>query len=228
MPTGARILVIDDEKSIRRFLEVGLETQGYKVLLAKSGKEGVKQAADHHPDLIVLDLGLPDLHGSEVLKQIRESSATPVIVLTVQSSDKDKETLLDAGADDYVTKPFSMTELSARIRVCLRHSINLKDAPVFESGPLRIDFAKRSVAVNNAPVKLTPTEFDLLKALARHPGRIVTQQQLLKEVWGPASLEQAHYLRIYIGQLRRKLEKAPDVSGLILTEQGVGYRLNLP
>ncbi len=228
MTTGAKILVVDDEKSIRRFLEVGLETQGYSVLLARNGKEGVKQAADHHPDLIVLDLGLPDIHGLEVLKKVRESSATPVIVLTVQSSDKDKETLLDSGADDYVTKPFSMTELSARIRVCLRHSINLKDTPVFESGPLRIDFAKRSVTVNGNPVKLTPTEFDLLKALARHPGRIVTQQQLLKEIWGPASLEQAHYLRIYIGQLRRKIEKDPAVSGLILTEQGVGYRLNLP
>jgi len=228
MTTGAKILVVDDEKSIRRFLEVGLETQGYKVLLARNGKEGVKQAADHHPDLVVLDLGLPDIHGLEVLKKIRESSATPVIVLTVQSSDKDKETLLDSGADDYVTKPFSMTELSARIRVCLRHSINLKDTPVFEGGPLRIDFAKRSVTVNDNLVKLTPTEFDLLKALARHPGRIVTQQQLLKEIWGPASLEQSHYLRIYIGQLRRKIEKDPAVSGLILTEQGVGYRLNLP
>ena len=228
MTSGAKILVVDDEKSIRRFLEVGLETQGYAVLLAKNGKEGVKQAADHHPDLIVLDLGLPDIHGLEVLKKIREASAIPVIVLTVQSSDKDKETLLDAGADDYLTKPFSMTELSARIRVCLRHSLNLKDAPVFESGPLKIDFAKRSVTVDDTQVKLTPTEFDLLKALVRHSGRIVTQQQLLKEIWGPASLEQSHYLRIYIGQLRRKLEINPAISGLILTEQGVGYRLDLP
>lgn len=228
MNTGAKILVVDDEKSIRRFLEVGLESQGYKVFLAKSGKEGVKLAADQHPDLIVLDLGLPDITGTEVLKKIRESSSTPVIVLTVQSSDNDKETLLDSGADDYMTKPFSMTELSARIRVCLRHSINLKDAPVFEGGPLKIDFAKRSVTVNGAPVNLTPTEFDLLKALARHSGRIVTRQQLLKEIWGPASVEQSHYLRIYIGQLRRKLEKDPGLGGLILTEQGVGYRLDIP
>ncbi len=228
MNTGAKILIVDDEKSIRRFLEVGLEGQGYKIFLAKNGKEGVKLAADNHPDLIVLDLGLPDISGLEVLTKIREVSATPVIVLTVQSSDKDKETLLDAGADDYMTKPFSMTELSARARVCLRHSGNLKDAPVFEQGPLKIDFVHRTVTVNGTPVKLTPTEFDLLKALARHSGRIITQQQLLKEIWGPASVEQSHYLRIYIGQLRRKLEKDPSLSGLILTEQGVGYRLNLP
>jgi len=228
MNTGAKILIVDDERSIRRFLEVGLEGQGYKIFLAKNGKEGIKTAADHHPDLIVLDLGLPDISGLEVLKKIRESSSTPVIVLTVQSSDKDKEALLDAGADDYVTKPFSMTELSARIRVSLRKSVNLKDSPVFEEGPLSVDFARRAVTVNGAPVKLTPTEFDLLKALARHPGRIVTRQQLLKEIWGPAAVEQSHYLRIYIGQLRRKLETDPAVSGLILTEQGVGYRLNLP
>ncbi len=227
MTTGAKILIVDDERSIRRFLEIGLESQGYAVLSAKTGKEGIKLAGDHHPDLVILDLGLPDMPGLEVLKKIREASRVPVIVLTVQSSDKDKESLLDSGADDYITKPFSMTELAARIRVALRHSINLQDSPVFTNGPLMIDFNKRAVMINGEPVKLTATEFDLLKALVRYAGKIVTQQQLLKEVWGPASVEQGHYLRIYIGQLRRKLEKEPGLKDLILTEQGVGYRLNL-
>lgn len=227
MQTGAKILVVDDERAIRRFLEVSLESAGYKVITAKDGREGVKLAGDSRPDLVILDLGLPDISGLETLKAIREFSTVPVIALTVSSSDRDKEKLLDSGADDYITKPFSAVELQARIRVALRHGSNLKDALEFTNGPLKVDFNSRSVTVDGLPVKLTATEFDLLKILVKHRGKIVTRTQILNEVWGPAAAERSHYLRIYISQLRRKLEIKPLLRGMIVTEQGVGYRLQL-
>jgi two-component system KDP operon response regulator KdpE len=227
MASGAKILVIDDEKSIRRFLEISLQSQGYALYLAKSATEGIRICDDQHPDIVILDLGLPDMTGLDVLKKIREKSNVPIIILTVNNTDKEKETLLDSGADDYLTKPFSMTELLARIRVALRHSVNLKENPIYSNGPLHIDFNTRSITVNSIQVKLTPTEFDLLKVLVKYAGRIVTQGQLLREIWGPHAVEQSHYVRIYVGQLRQKLEKDTKVEGLIVTEQGVGYRLKL-
>jgi len=226
MNQHATILVIDDEKSIRRFLELSLETREYTVLLAATGQEGVRLCLDRHPDVVILDLGLPDLPGLEVLTRIRAESSVPIIILTVQDSDQEKESLLDAGADDYLTKPFSMTELLARIRVALRHSVNLKETTVFKKGPLTIDFNTRAVSINQTLVKLTKTEFELLKTMVKFAGKIVTQNQLLKDVWGTYAYEHSHYLRIYVAQLRRKLEKE-GVKDLIITEQGVGYRLNI-
>jgi two-component system KDP operon response regulator KdpE len=221
---GARILVIDDEKSIRKLLEISLASEGYEVITAKTGKDGLIQAANHHPDIIILDLGLPDMQGRDVLSKLKERSSTPVIILTVKDSDDDKVVLLDLGADDYLTKPFSGEELSARIRVALRHSVNLKDEPIFEKGNLLIDFNSRTVKAGDEQIKLTVKEFDLLKLLVKNAGRIVTQKQLLREVWGPEAEDQSHYLRIYFGQLRKKLEKY-SLSGIIVTEPGVGYRL---
>ncbi|OGS09050.1 MAG: DNA-binding response regulator [Elusimicrobia bacterium RIFOXYA12_FULL_51_18] len=228
MKTGAKILVIDDEKSIRRFMDASLTAKGYEVMLAKTGQEGVKTAAENHPDIIILDLNLPDKDGLTVLKEIRKFSRVPVIVLTVKSADADKELLLDSGADDYLIKPFSLTELLARIRVALRHSINLQEDTTFKHGPLEVDFGKRKVFIAEEEVHLTATEFNLLKALVSHAGKIVTQSHLLSEVWGPHAVEQSHYLRIYVSQLRRKLEdKNPSLRGFIITDPGVGYRINL-
>lgn len=226
MNSGARILVIDDEKSIRRLLDASLSSEGYSVDLAKSGKEGLSLFDSVRPDTVILDLGLPDMEGVEVLSKIRERSRVPVIVLTVKDSDPDKVQLLDAGADDYITKPFSIKELSVRIRVALRHALNLKKEPVFESGPLKIDLNTRTVWCRGESLKLTPTEYDLLKVLARNEGRIVTQKHLLTEVWGKNAVDQSHYLRIYFAGLRKKLDKY-DLSGIIVTEPGVGYRLNI-
>ncbi len=225
MSSGAKILVIDDEKSIRKLLDISLTSEGYNVSLAKTGKEGLLQLSNIHPDVVILDLGLPDLAGIEVLKNVKERGSTPVIVLTVRNSDTEKISLLDAGADDYLTKPFSVGELSARIRVALRHSLNLKEEPIYKMGPLKIDFNDRTVGINDEELKLTNTEFNLLKVLVQHVGKIVTQKQLLSEVWGPHAVGQSHYLRIYFGQLRKKLEKYL-LSDLIVTEPGVGYRLN--
>ncbi len=228
MKTGAKILVIDDEKSIRRFMDASLTAKGYEVLLAKTGQEGIKTAADNHPDVVILDLNLPDKDGLSVLRKIRESSRVPVIILSVKSADADKELLLDSGADDYLVKPFSLPELLARIRVALRHAINLREDITFKHGPLEIDFGKRAVSIDGKEVHLTATEFDLLKALVSHAGKIVTQQHLLTEVWGPHAVDQSHYLRIYISQLRRKLEdRSVDLRGFIVTDAGVGYRIQI-
>lgn len=228
MRTGAKILVIDDEKSIRRFMDASLSAKGYTVLPARTGAEGVKAAAEEHPDVVLLDLNLPDKDGLSVLKEIRAFSAVPVIVLTVKSGDADKELLLDSGADDYLTKPFSLTELLARIRVSLRHAVNLRDDVAFRYGPLEVDFSVRKVLVSGGEVRLTATEFNLLKALVSHAGKVVTQPQLLSEVWGPHAVEQSHYLRIYVSQLRRKLEtRSPELRGFIITDPGVGYRVRV-
>jgi two-component system, OmpR family, KDP operon response regulator KdpE len=226
MSKGARILVIDDERSIRKLLEISLSAEGYEVIPTKTGKEGLLEAANHNPDVVILDLGLPDIPGLDVLKKLKSKASTPVIILTVKDADAEKVALLDAGADDYLTKPFSVDELVARIRVALRHSVNLQEEPVFTRGKLAIDFNLRTVKVGNELVKLTAKEFDLLKCLVGNTGKIVTQKQLLKEVWGMESPENSHYLRIFFGHLRKKLEKF-SLSGIIITEPGVGYRLNI-
>ena len=185
-------------------------------------------AAAQRPELIVLDLGLPDMDGAVFLKRLREWSTIPVIVLTVKDSETDKVALLDAGADDYLTKPFGVPELLARIRVSLRHSLQETSEPIFRSGDLEVDLTDRTVKMRGEPIRLTATEYELLRILVRHAGKVVTQRQLLKEVWGPHAVEESQYLRVFIGQLRKKLERQPAQPELIQTEAGVGYRLKTP
>lgn len=222
---GARILVIDDEKQILRMLKVALEGNGYDVAEAATGHEGLNQAAIFHPDLIILDLGLPDIDGIEVIKRLREWTKTPIIILSVREHEDDKIDALDAGADDYVTKPFSMGELFARLRVALRHAAKTDDEPILTFGELTMDLARRNVTVRGEEIKLTPTEYEILKYLVLQAGRVVTHRQLLRTIWGPNYQEQTHYLRIYIGQLRHKIETDPSQPTYIITEPGVGYRL---
>ena len=225
MTTGPVVLIIDDEIQIRRFLRISLEANQYQVQEAKTGRDGLEQAAVLRPDVIILDLGLPDLEGLEVLTRLREWSQTPVIVLTVRDRDIDKISLLDAGADDYLVKPFSPGELLARLRVALRHRQPAPETVVFQTGGLVVDLAHRQVTVNHEPVKLTTTEYAILRLFVQHAGKVLTHRQMLREVWGPAYVDQSHYLRVYIAQLRRKLETDPAAPELILTEPGVGYRL---
>ncbi|HHY95232.1 MAG TPA: response regulator [Firmicutes bacterium] len=222
---GARVLIVDDEAPIRRLLKVALEAHGYEVAEACSGRAGLEQAAVWHPDLIILDLGLPDLDGLEVIKSLREWSRVPVIILSVREQEQDKIRALDGGADDYVTKPFSLGELLARMRVALRHAAKTEEDPVLTFGGLTVDLAHRSVTVDGREVRLTPTEYEILKYLALHAGRVLTHHQLLRAVWGPAYEQETHYLRVYVAQLRRKIERDPARPGYIVTEPGVGYRL---
>lgn len=221
---GPRILVIDDEYQIRRMLSVALSAHGYALAEADSGREGLNQALIFHPDAIILDLGLPDLDGMDVIKHLREWSQVPVIILTVRERENDKIGALDAGADDYLTKPFSMGELLARIRVALRRSAKAEEGPVLTFGDLTVDLARRLVLLKGNELKLTPTEYEILKHLALHAGRVVTHRQLLRAVWGPNFQEETHYLRVYVGQLRRKIEHNPTQPSFIMTEPGVGYR----
>jgi two-component system KDP operon response regulator KdpE len=222
---GARILVVDDEKQIRRMLKAALEGYGYDIGESASGHEGLGQASIFHPDLIILDLGLPDLDGVEVIQRIREWTQVPIIVLSVREHEDDKIKALDAGADDYVTKPFSMGELLARLRAALRRTAKSEDAPVLVFGELSVDLAHRKVAMRGEEVKLTPTEYEVLKYLAQQAGRVVTHRQLLRAIWGSNYQEESQYLRVYIGQLRRKIEADPSQPVYIITEPGVGYRL---
>lgn len=219
------VLVIDDEPQIRRLLAVALEANGYRVLPAATGQEGVVLAAQHRPALIVLDLGLPDLPGQEVLRRLREWSTVPVIILSVQDDEAGKVAALDAGADDYVTKPFSTGELLARLRVAQRHAQPTDAMTVFRTGPLEVDLTARVVKLKGREVRLTATEYTLLRLLTQHAGRVLTHRQILREVWGPNAVEQTHYLRVYIAHLRGKLEAEPNQPRLIITEPGVGYRL---
>ncbi|WP_108992589.1 response regulator [Paenibacillus agaridevorans] len=222
---GAKILIIDDEPQIRKLLKVTLHAHHYDVAEAGSGEEGILQASMSHPDLIVLDLGLPDMGGMDVLRRIREWSQTPIIVLTARDREEDKIAALDDGADDYVTKPFGMGELVARIRVALRHVAGSVSEPVLRFGALTIDLAMRNVELGGERVKLTPTEYDLLKTLASNGGKVMTQRQLLQQVWGRHYGEtEQHYLRIYVGHLRKKLESDTTRPQYILTEPGIGYR----
>ena len=218
-------LVIDDEPQIRRLLRVTLEANGYHVFDAPTGQEGIVQAAQRLPNVVLLDLGLPDMDGVAVLKRLREWSKVPVIILTVRDRENDKIAALDAGADDYVTKPFSPGELLARLRVVLRRAQPASEQTVFRSGRVEVDFAARIVKVNGQEVKLTATEYSLLRLFAQHAGKVLTHKQILREVWGPNSTEQTHYLRVYMAHLREKLEADPSKPELLITEPAVGYRL---
>jgi two-component system KDP operon response regulator KdpE len=225
---GARILVVDDEIEIMRALQRSLTAHGYEVFTAMSGNEALEEISSHRPDLVLLDLGLPGMSGLEVCKQVRKQSNLPIIVLSVKDTERDKVLALDLGADDYVSKPFGINEVLARVRVALRHTaqISAGTEPVFEAGPLRIDFAQRLVQVSGKEVKLTPTEYDLLKALVKNQGKIMTRQMLLSQVGGTGYGSEAHYLHVYIGQLRRKIEPDPAHPQFILTISGVGYRFS--
>ena len=226
--SGWVVLVVEDEAPIRRFLNAALAAQGFKLLEATTGAQALAMAASHNPDIILLDLGLPDIDGLEVIKRLREWSHTPIIVISARGKDTEKVAGLDAGADDYLAKPFSVEELSARMRVALRHltqSRGGKDEPVFQAGDLRVDLARRMVWVAAREIHLTPIEFKLLAVLVRHNGKVLTHRQLLKEVWSHAGEEQAHYLRNYIHTLRHKLEADPARPQYLRTEPGVGYRL---
>jgi two-component system KDP operon response regulator KdpE len=220
-------LVVDDEPQMRRLLTVALEANGYRVIAAERGQEGLVLAAQHRPDIILLDLGLPDLDGQSVLKRLREWCATPVIILTVQDAQAERVAALDNGADDYVTKPFHTGELLARMRAALRHSQGQALDAVFRTGNLEVDLAARVVRKGGREVKLTPTEYSLLRLLVTHAGKVLTHSQLLTEVWGPRAVEQTHYLRVHIAHLREKLEDVPGQPDFIRTEPGVGYRLVL-
>jgi two-component system KDP operon response regulator KdpE len=226
-PAAAKpvVLVIDDEVQIRRLLRILLEANGYRVLEAACGQDGLTEAAIHRPDIVILDLGLPDLDGVTVLRRLREWSHVPVIVLSVRDRDDDKTTALDQGADDYVTKPFSTGELLARLRVAQRHAQPVADTVVFRTGDVEVDLSSRRVTRRGEEVRLTATEYALLRQLVRHAGRVLTHQHLLREVWGPDYLGQTHYLRVYVARLREKLEVLPAEPALLITEPGVGYRL---
>ncbi len=220
------LLVIDDEAQIRKFLRVSLTAQGYKVLEGANGGEGLAQAALGKPDLVVLDLGLPDMDGQQVLRELREWSQVPVLVLSVRASEGEKVLALDGGANDYVSKPFGIQEFLARVRVLLRQAgAGEQQAAVVSSGPLSLDFAYRRVILDEVEVALTRKEYAVLAMLARHLGRVVTQQQLLKDIWGPTHVEDSHYLRVVVGHLRQKLGDDPAAPRFIVTEAGVGYRL---
>lgn len=217
-------LVIDDEPQIRRLLRVTLEANGYQVFEAATGQEGLAQAAQRRPEVVLLDLGLPDLDGVTVLKRLREWTRVPVVVLSVRDREADKIAALDVGADDYVTKPFSSGELLARLRVAQRHAQSPTEVTVFRSGQLMVDLTARVVTVKGAEVKLTATEYALLRLFVQHAGKVLTHRQILREVWGPTYVEQTHYLRVYLAHLREKLETVPSQPEHFLTEPGIGYR----
>lgn len=222
------ILVIEDEPQIRRFLRAALADTGHRVIEAETGKQGLTQATTQPPDAIILDLGLPDIDGLEVARRIREWSGVPIIILSARGQEKDKVAALDLGADDYLTKPFGIGELQARLRVALRHAAQTRgeDAnAVFNVGELRVDLAARRVFVAEREVHLTPIEYRLLTTLVKHAGKVLTHAFLLKEVWGPPSAQETHYLRVFMANLRHKIEANPSRPRYLLTEQGVGYRL---
>jgi len=220
------ILIIDDEVQIRRLLEITLSANGFKIIEASTGKEGVTFAASQQPNLIILDLGLPDIDGLEVVNKLREWYLKPIIILSVRNSEVDIVKALDNGANDYLTKPFRTGELLARIRVALRQNQNITENPVLEFGSLSIDLANHTVRKNNELIKLTSTEYTLLALLAKNEGRVLTHQYILKEVWGMSYIEQTQYLRVFIAQLRKKIEDDPTKPKLLNTESGIGYRFS--
>jgi len=227
-PTSPVALLVEDERQIRRFVRTALEAEGWHVVEADTLKDGLIEAGTRKPDLVILDLGLPDGNGIEFIHAFRGWSSVPVIVLSARVDETDKIAALDAGADDYLTKPFGVGELLARMRVALRHAARVADGvgdAVFERGELRVDLAARRVFVRGEEIRLTRTEYNLLAALSRHAGKVLTHRQLLQEVWGPGSTGQSHYLRVYMGQLRHKLEADPARPRYLLTETGVGYRM---
>lgn len=219
-----RILIIDDEVSIRNILRINLETKNYQINEAADGKTGLQKAKDFHPHLIILDLSLPDTDGLTVLKELRAWTKIPIIILTVHDDETIKVRLLDAGADDYLCKPFGINELLARVRVGLRNHGHIEASPVYTSDEISVDLNQKKVIVNGQEVKLTQTEFEVLSRLVREQGKVVSQTTLLKQIWGITATDQNHYLRIYINQLRKKIEKNPSEPKHIITEPGVGYR----
>jgi two-component system, OmpR family, KDP operon response regulator KdpE len=220
-------VIIEDEPQIRRFLRATLTSEGYRLFEVATGADAIVEVAQRQPDVVVLDLGLPDMDGLEVIRRLREWSAVPIIVLSARGQERDKVTALDAGADDYVSKPFSAGELLARLRVALRHAAGAahEEGAAFTVGELQVDLLRRHVLVGGVEVKLTPIEYKLLTTLVRHAGKVVTHPQLLREVWGPSHDDQAHYVRVYMAHLRHKLEAEPARPRYLLTEPGVGYRL---
>jgi len=222
-----RVLVVDDEQAILRFLRVALESQAYTVFEAATGQEALSDATAHKPDIIVLDLGLPDIDGVEVTRLLRQWTQIPIIILSVRGSEHDKIAALDAGADDYLTKPFGVGELLARLRATLRRTSQPQGGPVFASGDLKVDLARRLVTVAGREVQLTPNEYDLLRILVANAGKVLTHRQLLREVWGTAYEQEFHILHVNISNLRRKIEPDPARPQFIITEPGVGYRLKV-
>jgi two-component system KDP operon response regulator KdpE len=224
------VVVIEDDPPIRRFLRTGLSTHGFVVFEADNGRQGIIEAGVRKPDLIILDLGLPDMEGVEVIRAVREWSAMPIIILSARSAEQSKIEALDAGADDYLTKPFGLGELLARTRVALRHWFRGPEqnpSGVFMTGNLQVDLMNRWVLINEEEVHLTPIQFRLLSVLVQNAGKVLTHRQILKDVWGPSHTENSHYLRIYMSQLRQKLEVDPTQPKYLLTESGVGYRLKV-
>jgi two-component system KDP operon response regulator KdpE len=226
--TEPLVLIVDDELPIRRFLRVSLAGEGYRVVEAATAAEALDQIAAQRPDVVVLDLGLPDRDGVEVIREVREWSPVPIVVLSVRDRESDKVSALEAGADDYLTKPFGVGELMARLRVALRHASvpgGTADEPVFSTGELRIDLARRQVLVAEREIRLTPIEYKLLALLVKNAGKVLTHRQLLRQVWGPEYGDENHYIRVYVAQLRRKIEADPARPRYLRTESGVGYRL---
>jgi two-component system KDP operon response regulator KdpE len=226
--TEPLVLIVDDEMPIRRFLRVSLVGEGYRVVEAATASEALDQIAAQRPDVVVLDLGLPDRDGVEVIREVREWSPVPIVVLSVRDRDHDKVAALETGADDYLTKPFGVGELMARLRVALRHASlvgGTADEPVFTTGELRVDLARRQVFVTGREVRLTPIEYKLLALLVKNAGKVLTHRQLLRQVWGPEYGDENHYVRVYVAQLRRKIEADPARPRYLRTEPGVGYRL---
>jgi len=223
-----RVLVVDDEPQIRRALAINLRARGYDVDLAEDGRAALELAARSHPDVVILDLGLPELDGVEVIRGLRGWSRVPIVVLSVRDAEGDKVAALDAGADDYVTKPFGMDELLARLRAALRRAAPAEEEATVETPDFAIDLAAKRVVREGSEVRLTPTEWHLVEVLVRNQGRLVTQRQLLQEVWGPEYGEETNYLRVYMAQVRRKLEPEPSQPRYFITEPGMGYRFELP
>lgn len=222
--SGLKILIVDDERAIRRFLRASLTAHGYTVQEAVSGEEAMKLLTDEHPDLLILDVGLSDINGIEVTRQLREWSEIPVIILSVRDQEGDKIAALDAGADDYLTKPFGVGELLARIRVALRRAAKPASDPIFQADELVVDFTRRVVMLKDNEISLTPIEYDLLRALVQNAGKVMTHRQLIRAVWGAGYEEESHLLRVNISNLRHKIEPDPTQPRFILTEPGVGYR----
>jgi two-component system KDP operon response regulator KdpE len=226
MNNSAEILIIDDEVQIRKLLEIALDSNGYKTIFAVNGKEGISLAANHQPDLIILDLGLPDEDGQVVLKRLREWYKNPILILTVKNTEEEIVKALDNGANDYLAKPFRTQELLARIRTALRNLNQDESEPIIEFGEISIDFTSRIVKLKNEILKLTTTEYNLLSILVKNEGRVLTHQYLLKQVWGNSYSDQTQYLRVFVAQLRKKIEEDPNRPKYIITESGVGYRFN--
>jgi two-component system KDP operon response regulator KdpE len=224
------VVVIEDDPQLRRFLRTSLNSQGFQVFEADTGRQGLVEVGTRKPDLVILDLGLPDMDGVDIVKAVRGWTGLPILILSARDAERDKIEALDAGADDYLTKPFGLGELLARLRVALRHAATTPEtaqAEVFATGHLKVDLQKRLVYMGDEEVHLTPIQYRLLSVLVRHAGKVLTHRQILKEVWGPAYVDNAHYLRIYMSQLRQKLEADPTHPDYLLTESGVGYRLKV-